>query len=101
MKTADRRSISGWFSRKSREQVSLDEIERKDSEIVLRARHNGRTCYVYLDISGQGRHYCTCRDWSWAGLGWRMRKGTVICRHLVAAALQEGQAASLLSALAG
>ncbi len=95
-----RKSIAGWFSRKSRDEVRLDEIERKASEIVLRARHNGRTCYVYLDISGQGRHYCTCRDWAWGGLVRRMNKGPVICRHLVVAALQEGHAALLLSALA-
>ncbi len=92
--------ISRWFRQRSRDSIHLEQIERKDSEIVLRAVQDNRTFFVYLDISGNGRHHCTCQDWSWRELIWRVDKGALICRHIVAAALQEGQAALILPLLA-
>lgn len=99
MSAGKRKVISRWFTQQSRDGVHLQEIERKDTELVLRAVRNGRTCFVYLDTSGRGQHHCTCQDWPWGEFVWSLNKGTSICRHIVAAALQEGQAALLLSAL--
>ena len=101
MSMRKQKAISRWCTQRSRDCVRLEEIERKDSEIVLRASHDGRACFVYLDISGSGQHHCTCQDWPWAEFTWHANRGVLICRHIVAAALQEGYAALLLPALAG
>lgn len=89
-----------WLSEPDKDPVHLQELGRTREEASLRAFHRGRHLYVYLDLSGRGRHHCDCRESGWTGWGRRNRRPPApLCRHVVAAAVREGRPDLLLATL--
>lgn len=108
MNTQERRNMSvilgrrcaAWIREPDKDPVRVEVLARDASEVSMRAFHNDRQYFLYLDLAGAGQHHCTCRDFRpW---GMFSRKGLVadlFCRHIVAAALKENRLELLLSLL--
>jgi hypothetical protein len=88
---------ASWFIESGRRAVRIDLIESTPEEIQLRASQNRSMYYLYLDLTGQGRHHCTCADWGWRPV--RLGPG-MFCRHIAAAAIEYGVPNLLLPLLA-
>jgi hypothetical protein len=94
------RTRAGWIRKPERDPVKLEVIERVPEEVRMRALHRGGTYFLYLDLTGQQRHHCTCLDFcEYAGRCWR--RLDPYCRHVVAAVLKEKRPEMLLAFLAG
>lgn len=77
-----------------REPVRLEIMERVPGEVRMRVPRWGGEYFVYLDLTGKGGHYCTCRDFSpFKSL---RRVSERLCRHVVAAILKENHPEMLL-----
>lgn len=79
----------------------LELVERVGGEVRLRGSWRGFLCFVYLDLTGLGRHHCTCGDTDFQSLYRRPRAGPRFCPHVVAAAIRERRHELLLPFLAG
>lgn len=77
-----RRSIPDWRG------VGIDRISVNLDEVVLRATHNGRTCFVYLDLTPSGEHHCSCQDDLPRSFAFRLRgPHGMFCKHILASAM--------------
>lgn len=94
------RRCAAWIRDPEQDPVRLDVLGRNAGEVSMRVFHNDLQYYLYLDLTGNGLHHCTCGDFSLRGrLSRRVRTADLFCRHIVAAALKEGRLELLLSLL--
>lgn len=99
IKSSGRRCAS-WITDQNKDPVHFEVMKRDDREVSMRAFHHGRQYFLYLDLAGHGRHHCNCRDFRPREfISRRVRFVDIFCRHIVAAALQEGRLELLLSLL--
>ena len=96
------REQASWLFNPGRDPVGVELIERLPEELQLRILHRGGEYFLYLDLSGSGRHHCTCRDFKPTLLRRRVPKGRqLFCRHVVAAALKMKRHELLLPLVSG
>ena len=97
--------VRTWLAPKNCEAIQLKPVGGSAGESPWRATRDRHDFYVFLDITGNGRHHCTCAqdDSRPAGKRFRVhRQGAgMFCRHIVAAAMQASQQALLLPLLVG
>jgi hypothetical protein len=90
---------AAWILDPLRDPVRLEVMERPAGEVRMRALHRGQAFFLYLDLTGQGRHHCTCADSPVIERRRRPRGLELFCRHVVAAVLKEKRPEMLLALL--
>ena len=94
------RLCAAWVLDPEKDPVRLQVMKRDAVEVSMRASHHDRQYFLYLDLTGHGRHHCTCRDYAYGSFFSRpVPASDLFCRHIVAAALKEERLELLLSLL--
>lgn len=99
MSTTKRKGLIEWLKSGKASGVRLDELSVGTRESCWRAVHDSKTFFLYLDLTGAGRHHCTCSDWSL--ICPRPSKSGMLCCHIAAAALRSDKGSLLLAPLLG
>ena len=93
-------AMRNWISHPETDPVRFSVMKRDAREVSMRAFHRARQYFLYLDLTGRGLHHCSCRDFDPQSLFFRkVRAMDLFCRHIVAAARNEGRMELLLSVL--
>lgn len=81
-------------ARLRRAPIKLEIMERLRGEVRMLVPREGGGYFLYLDLTGKGRHHCTCLDHSlFATRRWMRER---LCLHIVAAILKEDRPEMLL-----
>lgn len=81
-------------ARLKRAPIKLEVMERLRNEVRMLVPREGGGYFLYLDLTGKGKHHCTCLDYLYFATRRWMRERT--CLHVVAAILQENRPEMLM-----
>ena len=91
---------ASWILDPDHDPVGLRVMASGVNEVSMSVRHRGGEYFLYLDLTGAGRHHCTCWDFSPRQFSRkRPRAKYLYCRHVVAAALKINRQELLLPLL--